>query len=367
MKETNPGRRIPCNVCRPAFGRSSSFVSRSVRRGVRRSRIPDVPANSWAADSIAYAREQGLMQGVGGGSFGYGRTVTRAEFTTILCRMFGWKTVAPTAASFSDVTSGIWYYAYIETAAANGAVTAGGRFRPLDAVTREEMAVLLVRALGYADIAAAASSYDLPFTDLGESDRGAVAVAYDIGMTTGRTATSFAPGATAVREEAATMLVRVHRRLMSKTDWYHGFYAISSYAQRAVTRSMDAVSAGWSRLTWSEETGVALNTSSSGGNEFSIPASYESITSYLEEGGTPLSLDVYASDSTVLTAVLTDETNRAAAADAILAEATRTYDAIGKSPYAGVTIDFEGLRGETLKAGFTAFLEELSAHLKPLA
>ncbi|HPE16970.1 MAG TPA: glycosyl hydrolase family 18 protein, partial [Oscillospiraceae bacterium] len=168
------------------------------------------------------------------------------------------------------------------------------------------------------------------------------------------------------REEAATMLVRVHRRLVGKTDWFHGFYAISSYAQRAVTQEMDAVSAGWSRLTWSAAAGVVLNTSSSGGNEFSIPTSYESITSYLEAGGAPLSLDVYASDSTVLTAVLTDEANRAAAVDAIMAEATRTYDAIGKSPYAGVTIDFEGLRGETMKAGFTAFLTALSARLAPL-
>ncbi|HPE16614.1 MAG TPA: S-layer homology domain-containing protein, partial [Oscillospiraceae bacterium] len=132
---------------------------------------PDVPAGSWAADSIAYAQTQGLMQGVGGGLFGYGRTITRAEFVTILCRMFGWETVSPTAASFSDVASGIWYYSYIETAAANGAVTPGGSFRPLEAITREEMAVMLVHALGYEDIAATAASYDLPFTDLEGADR----------------------------------------------------------------------------------------------------------------------------------------------------------------------------------------------------
>jgi spore germination protein YaaH len=45
-------------------------------------------------------------------------------------------------------------------------------------------------------------------------------------------------------------------------------------------------------------------------------------------------------------------------------EATRAYENIGKSPYSGVTIDFEGLKGPEIKAGFTSFLTLLSEQLK---
>jgi spore germination protein YaaH len=49
-----------------------------------------------------------------------------------------------------------------------------------------------------------------------------------------------------------------------------------------------------------------------------------------------------------------------------VAELSRPYDAIGKNPYSGVTLDFEGLRGSALKSGYNDFLTELSAKLKPL-
>jgi spore germination protein YaaH len=126
---------------------------------------------------------------------------------------------------------------------------------------------------------------------------------------------------------------------------------------------MDAVSAGWSRLSMDAAHGVFLHTTSSGGNEWCIPASYEDITGYLEEGGTPLHLDVYL-DGGSSGAVLLSEENRAAAVSAILAELEHSYDAIGKNPYVGVTLDFEGFKGTALKEGYNAFLTELSLSLK---
>lgn len=326
----------------------------------------DVPDNSWAAETIARAAELKLMEGRGNGLFGYGESVKRAEFVTVLCRMFGWETAYPAAPSFSDVPSGSWYYAYIETALENDVLDKSGRFRPEEAITREEMAVMLVRALGYKTLAAAAErTAELPFTDV-TSSRGYICVAYDIGMINGRGGGIFAPGDTAKREEMAAMLVRVYEKLIGGTEWLHGFYAFSSYSQRYVTQDMDAVSVGWSRMCC-DESGVWLNTGTKNGNEWCIPSSYESIVNYLDANDTRMYLDVYM-DNTAgeASALLTSAENRTAAVSAIIQELTRTYSAVGRNPYSGVTIDFEGLYGSDMRGGFTQFLTQLRLELDKL-
>ena len=50
----------------------------------------DVPESHWAAQSIRRCAQYNLLQGVGGGRFGLGRTMTRAAYATALCRLMGW-------------------------------------------------------------------------------------------------------------------------------------------------------------------------------------------------------------------------------------------------------------------------------------
>ena len=321
----------------------------------------DVPDGSWAAEIIADACSYGLMEGVGDGRFGYGETISRAQFVTVLVRMFAWDAVTEGADAFSDI-SGSWARANINTAAAHDVVDAGGAFRPNDPITRREMSVMLVRALGYGDIAEQAADYALPFTDV-DADRGYIAVAYDIGMTTGMTETTFAPEATAVREQAAAMLVRIYEKYIAGTAFTHAFYALSSYSQIDLAKQFDAVSFGWSRMCLDEETGPWLNTGSEGGNEYRIPSGYTSAVTELESAGVKLHLDVYMDDTSALSALLGSAAWRTQAVDAILAELERTYPELGRNPYSGVTIDFEGLRAAQ-KADFTAFLTELDAALE---
>lgn len=324
----------------------------------------DVPQSSWAKPILDKAATLSLMGGVGGGKFGYGAPITRAEFVTVLCRMFGWDQAAAPASSFSDVAPGAWYSPFVETALTHNVFDKTETFRPNDPILRIDMAVMLVRALGYRQLAASAEGFTMPFSDVTEQ-RGYVAVAYDIGMVSGTGNGLFAPDASAKREEAAAMLVRVYERMTSGTEWLHGFYAFSSYDQRYVTREMDAVSAGWSRLSYTPERGVYMNTSATEGNHFAVPSSYESITTYLEQGGAPLKLNVYMDNvKSMAKTVLCDPALRTAAVDAIMAEVTRVYDRIGKSPYSGVTIDFEALRGEETRRGLNAFLAELGPRLR---
>jgi len=168
----------------------------------------DVPDSHWAAASIQSAKTYGLMSGMTSKTFGLGQTITRAQFVTVTARMLGWDTKTTTASGFTD-TRGHWAEGAISAAVQHGALDKGGSFRPDAAISREDMAVILVRALGYQSVAEKAAGYALPFADV-KSNKGYVTVAYDIGLTNGVSATQFAPAASATREQAATMLVRIY-------------------------------------------------------------------------------------------------------------------------------------------------------------
>lgn len=322
----------------------------------------DVPAGNWAVPVIQSAREYGLMAGTAPGVFGFGQTISRAEFVTVLVRMFRWE-AAGSSDGFTD-TQGHWARQDLATAVQHGVLDPGGAFRPNAPISREDMAVMLVRALGYQSVAEQAGGYAIPFTDV-TTHKGYITVAYDIGMTNGVTPTQFAPAASATREEAAAMLVRVYERYTAKTTWLHGFYAISSYQQIGLTQSMDAVSLGWSRMTYTTDGGPVLNTTTANGNVYAIPAGYEDAVKTLQANGCQLNLSVFMDNAgSGLTYLLRNSAARTRAVELILAEATRVYPQVGASPYTGVTIDFEGLAGQDNRLNFTLFLTELSKALR---
>lgn len=332
----------------------------------------DVPAESALAGEVRKAVDYGLMNGYDNDTFGYGDSMTRAQFTAVLVRMMGWDTVTPQTPTYTDVPASHTWYGVIETAAAHDVADDGGAFRPSDPVTRGEMAELLVRALGLKGAAErlndTSSTYSrihggTPFIDLPEGKAGHIAIAYRIGMTNGTSPTTFSPDNTATRAQAAAMLVRIYEKISAPTDFVHGFYAISSYSQLDLAGDMDAVSAGWSRMTWDGETAI-LRTTSADGNEYAIPSGYEEVTDYLSKQDVPLHLSVFM-DGEDLKSLLASGEGRAQAVAQIVNEVTVDYQTIGENPYSGVTIDFEGLRSAQ-RADFTAFLTALDAELEAL-
>ena len=182
----------------------------------------DVPAGSWAAPYIAGATEAGLFQGVEENVFGMGQTMTRSQFVTTLCRLFGWEMVSPAEPSFSDCEPFRWYYAAVETALAEGAIPEYlSAFRPNDPITREEMASMLVRSLGYNALAGRMSGASLPFPDV-KSNRGYIALAYDMGLITGHPDGTFQPDAPSTREQAAAVLMRAYEKLRAQSRQVDG-------------------------------------------------------------------------------------------------------------------------------------------------
>lgn len=314
----------------------------------------DVPAGHWASAEIDKATQAGVMQGQADGLFGLGRSLTRAEFVTMLDRLMGWELTAPAQGSFTDVPASAWYYDEVETAQKGGAIPDTGAFRPNDAITREEMAVMLVRALGYGTLSDLNADLSVPFSDV-RTNKGAIAMAYDFGVIKGKSDTAFDPGGPAKREEAAAMMMRLYDKTNSKTDWLHGFYALSSWSQRALGAQMDAVSFGWSRLEW-KDSAPFLNTTDADGNTWRVPDGYMDAVNYFADAGVPANLAVQMTDQTAARAILTDEAARTEAVRQLKAQ-------VDSGAYAGVTVDFEGMKGDALKSGLTAFVRTLKEAL----
>ncbi len=176
----------------------------------------DVAKTHWAYTAIGRTEELGLVGGVGGGRFGLGQKVTRAEYAAMLCRLMGWPTVTPKTGSFADNQDPKkWYYSAVETAYANGALRKIGEdARVNDPLTREELAVMTVRALGYAFFAGIVQD-DCPFTDV-STNRGYITLAYHMGFMNGATSATFAPAGTATREQAAVVLLRVYDAICAR-------------------------------------------------------------------------------------------------------------------------------------------------------
>lgn len=323
----------------------------------------DVPAGHWAAAEIERAGEIGFMSGMGDGTFGLGRNIKRSEFVSMLVRMFGWQEAA--GEGFEDVAADSWYCGAVMTAQANGALDMeSGYFRPEKNITREEMAVMLVKALGFDSLAAELQNESTPFSDVYEN-KGYIRLAYEFGIISGRGGGVFDPDGTALREDAASMMIRCYDKYNSFLDFIHGFYAFSSYSQRDLAADMDAVSFGWSRMEYSNEEGVVVNTTAGNDNEWRVPEGYTDIVEYLRDNGVLMNLNVYmsASESDDAEEILLNEDNRREAVETIIDELTVDYRQLGYNPYDGVTIDFENLRGSEMREGFTAFLDELNYEL----
>lgn len=112
----------------------------------KKAEIPftDVAAGAWYYDAVRFVYEKSLMQGTRATTFSPSATTTRGMIVTILHRL-EW---APVVGSnpFSDVESGEYYADAVAWAAENGIVNGygGGKFGPEDAITREQMAVILM-------------------------------------------------------------------------------------------------------------------------------------------------------------------------------------------------------------------------------
>ena len=175
----------------------------------------DVNPNSWYYSAIEFVYNKGIMNGVTASSFNPDGTITRGMIVTMLWRMAGEPSAV--SAGFADVAADSYYAKAIAWAANNGIIEgySASSFGPNDAITREQLATVLYRYakyLGYTTTGSSLSGY-YDASRVSSWAKDAMGWAVKNGVVTGLSSTWLNPNGTASRAEAAQMFMNFYEFL----------------------------------------------------------------------------------------------------------------------------------------------------------
>ena len=166
----------------------------------------------WSAGDVGKLIERGAVGGYPDGTFRPDATITRAEFAKILRQSLSLASVGGN--DFAD-TANHWAVTDIHTLVSNQILVPaeyGSLYGPDGAITRREIAIMLVRAMGLNDSATALSGQATAFADdanIQSYDKGYLYLAKELGLVGGYEDGSFQPNNKATRAEACVMVVRL--------------------------------------------------------------------------------------------------------------------------------------------------------------
>lgn len=167
--------------------------------------------NHWGSEEIKSLYEKGIITGDSEG-LRLKDNISRAEFTALIVRALGLDTVEYNG-EFDDVTQDIWCADIIATAKANGiAEGSDGMFRPMDAITREEICKIVISAMKV-------DNNEIKQADFADMDSvsewaaDSVNIAYNYGIVNGMGDGTFAPKSYALREQAFVMIWRMMEKM----------------------------------------------------------------------------------------------------------------------------------------------------------
>lgn len=193
------------------FGKTESTSVTAMT--IKKVSFSDLGNVSWAKEAIENLSGMGVTKGVSETLYKPNNTVTKAEFTAMVVRAFKLDIVP--IGSLADVRSDKWYYREIMIAENMGIISAdsSNRFYPEAYITREEIAVMLMKAMDVSGrkFTVRDNSSLERFTDKNKISPYAVAsmatLVYE-GIIDGVSEYSIAPKATATRAQAAVLLYR---------------------------------------------------------------------------------------------------------------------------------------------------------------
>lgn len=176
----------------------------------------DVAQNAWYQPAVEMMASRGIIDGTSSTSFSPDSTVTRMEYLAWLVRTLELKAEFDT--NFSDIQETNTYYQEIGIARALG-ITAGtnGIFNAEAEITRQDLAVLTMRALRAAGLALQAGiSGDLKeFKDSGQVAAYAaedLAAMIELGLMNGQGNAALNPKGATTRAQAAQVLYKLYRQ-----------------------------------------------------------------------------------------------------------------------------------------------------------
>ncbi len=159
----------------------------------------------WAEEFITNLVNLNAIKGYPDNTFKPNNNITRAEFATVLVK--GFKLEQKGSKVFADTTNH-WAKDFIATAAANGIVSGydENTFGPNDLITREQMAVMIAKALKI-DV----EDSNITFADkekVSSWAKNAVAASAEKGIIKGYPDNTFKPLGKATRAEAVTVIMK---------------------------------------------------------------------------------------------------------------------------------------------------------------
>ena len=171
----------------------------------------DIAGYAWAKNAISILAEKEIMGGIGNGLFAPQQNLTREQAAKLIVLSFGLESTMKTN-KFSDCDIEQWYYPYVTAASANGIVKGITRteFGVGSFITRQDMAVMLDRALMLKGLASGSAAHGL--TDMDSVDdyaKDSVTTLAAMGIINGMEDGSFCPHNLITRAEAAVMLSRI--------------------------------------------------------------------------------------------------------------------------------------------------------------
>ena len=113
----------------------------------------DLTSEHWCYNKIIDFEQKGFVCGYEDGTFKPDQIITRAEYVKIVNNFFGYELENDKECGFEDISSGDWFYPYVNEAVERGYIKGyeDGTFRPEEPIRRQEATVILSRILGIDD------------------------------------------------------------------------------------------------------------------------------------------------------------------------------------------------------------------------
>ena len=177
--------------------------------------------NHWAKSDIEFVSQRGLFGGTGENEFSPDTKMTRGMFVTVLGRLAKADVSSYEESKFKDVNKDMYYMKYIEWANKNKIVSGLSEesFGADQAITREQMAVMIVNYIKFAGIELPKGKAKIDFTDeneISEYAKLAIEEMQKSGLISGKEGNRFDSKGLATRAEVSAVLKRLIELLESK-------------------------------------------------------------------------------------------------------------------------------------------------------
>ena len=169
----------------------------------------DLGDAEWARQYINDLAAKKIVSGYEDNTFRPNNNITRAEYAQILINAIG-KNGESADTYFDDVPTDAWFYHNVAVAAQYGIVSGygDGNFGPYDLITREQMALMTLKAAQVmsVNLVGAEVGTFADDADIADWSRDAVYTLANAGIINGMGDGTFAPQANATRAQAATII-----------------------------------------------------------------------------------------------------------------------------------------------------------------